>query len=216
MRVCRGVFLVIFVGLSLCFVGCATMQKGDERVRLKEPRIKPLPESEANAEAMKLLNSRRRPDGTVMNLYTTLVNHPKMGERWLTFASYILRESTLPARDREILILRIGWLCRSEYEFGQHTIVGKNAGLTPEEIKRITSGPNAPGWDPFDATLIRAVDELHSDAFITDATWNALGKRYNQQQLMDVVMTVGNYNLVSMLLNTFGVQLDPGVPSFPK
>jgi alkylhydroperoxidase family enzyme len=192
------------------------MQKGDERVRLKEPRIKPLPESEANAEAMKLLNSRRRPDGTVMNLYTTLAHHPKMGERWLTFASYILRESTLPAREREILILRIGWLCRSEYEFGQHTLVGKNAGLTPEEIKWITLGPNAPGWDPFDATLIRAVDELHSDAFITDATWNALAKRYNRQQLMDVVMTVGNYNLVSMLLNTFGVQLDPGVPSFPK
>jgi len=216
MRVCRGAFLVMFFGLSLCLVGCATMQKGDERVRLKEPRIKPLPESEANAEAMKLLNSRRRPDGAVMNLYTTLANSPKMGERWLTFASYILRESTLPARDREILILRIGWLCRSEYEFGQHTLVGQSAGLTPEEIKRITLGANAPGWDPFEATLIRAADELHSDAFITDATWNALAKRYNKQQLMDVVMTVGNYNLVSMLLNTFGVQLDPGVPSFPK
>jgi alkylhydroperoxidase family enzyme len=192
------------------------MQKGDERVRLKEPRIKPLPESQANAEAMKLINSRRKPDGTVMNLYTTLANHPKMGERWLTFASYILRESTLPARDREILILRIGWLCRSEYEFAQHTRVGKSAGLKDEEIKRITLGANASGWDPFDATLIRAADELHADAFITDATWNALAKRYNQQQLMDVVMTVGNYNLVSMLLNTFGVQLESGVAGFPK
>jgi 4-carboxymuconolactone decarboxylase len=216
MRVCRGAFLGMFFGLSLCLVGCATIQKSDERVRLKEPRIKPLPESEANAEAMRLLNSRRRPDGTVTNFYTTLANHPKMGERWGPFATYILGESTLPARDREILILRTGWLCWSEYEFGQHTIVAKNAGLTPEEIKRITLGPNAPGWDPFDATLIRAVDELHSDAFITDATWNALAKRYNRQQLMDVVMTVGNYNLVSMLLNTFGVQLDPGVPSYPK
>ncbi len=216
MQICRGAFAVIFFGVLFCLMGCATMQKSDDRVRLKEPRIKPLPESQANAEAMKLLNTRRRPDGTVMNLYTTLANSPKMGERWLTFASYILRESTLPARDREILILRIGWLCRSEYEFGQHTIVGKSAGLTPEEIKRITLGAKAPGWDPFDATLIRAADELHADAFITDATWNELAKRYNTQQLMDVVMTVGNYNLVSMLLNTFGVQLDPGVPSFPK
>lgn len=216
MRVCRGAFLVIVFGVLFCLMGCATMQKGDERVRLKEPRIKPLPESQANAEAMKLINSRRKPDGTVMNLYTTLANHPKMGERFLTFASYILRESTLPARDREILILRIGWLCRSEYEFAQHTRVGKSAGLKDEEIKRITLGANASGWDPFDATLIRAADELHADAFITDATWNALAKRYNQQQLMDVVMMVGNYNLVSMLLNTFGVQLESGVAGFPK
>ncbi len=212
----RGALLTIGIGVVFCLGGCATMQKGDERVRLKEPRIAPLPQSQADAEAMKLMNSRRRPDGTVMNLYTTLANSPKMGERWLTFASYILRESTLPPRDREILILRIGWLCRAEYEFGQHTLVGKSVGLTDEEIKRITLGAKAPGWDPFDATLIRAADELHADAFITDATWNALAKRYNKQQLMDVVMTVGNYNLVSMLLNSFGVQLDPGVPSFPK
>jgi 4-carboxymuconolactone decarboxylase len=63
--------------------------------------------------------------------------------------------------------------------------------------------------------LLQAADELHADAFITDATWNALAKRYNQQQLMDVVATVGQYNLVSMFLNSFGVQLDKGVPGFP-
>ncbi len=216
MRVPRGVLAIIVIGILFCVGGCATTQKSDERVRLREPRIKPVVEPQINAEQKKLLDSRRRPDGTVMNLYTTLANHPKMGEKWLTFAGYILRESTLPPRDREILILRIGWLCRAEYEFGQHTLVGQSVGLKPEEIKRITLGANAPGWDPFEATLIRAADELHVDAFITDATWNALAKRYNTQQLMDVVMTVGNYNLVSMLLNTFGVQLDPGVPSFPK
>jgi 4-carboxymuconolactone decarboxylase len=88
--------------------------------------------------------------------------------------------------------------------------------LTDEEIKRITKGPKAPGWGPFDATLLQAADELHADAFITDATWNALAQRYNQQQLMDVVATVGQYNLVSMFLNSFGVQLDEGVPGFPK
>jgi len=127
-----------------------------------------------------------------------------------------LRESTLPPREREILILRIGWLCRCEYEFGQHTRVGKSVGLTSDEIFRITQGPNAPGWDPFDATLLRAVDELHSDAFITDATWNALAKRYDEKQLMDLVMTVGDYNMVSMFLNTMGVQLEEGTVGFPK
>ncbi len=139
-----------------------------------------------------------------------------MADRFLTFAKYILRESTLPPREREILILRIGWLCRAEYEFGQHTLVGKSVGLTDQEIVRITEGADAPGWAPFDATLIRAADELHADAFITDATWNALAKRYNEKQLMDVVMTVADYNMVSMYLNTMGVQLEKGKPGFPK
>jgi hypothetical protein len=95
-------------------------------------------------------------------------------------------------------------------------IIGKRAGLKDEEIKRITEGADAPGWDPFEATLIRAVDELFSNAFISDVTWNALAKRYNKHQLMDVVFTIGQYNLVSWALNTFGVQREKGLPSFPE
>lgn len=91
---------------------------------------------------------------------------------------------------------------------------GKQAGLSDEEIARIKVGPDAEGWDAFDASLLRAVDELHADAFISDATWSALSERYTTQQLMDVVFTVGQYNLVSMALNTFGVQLDKGVKGF--
>jgi 4-carboxymuconolactone decarboxylase len=120
----------------------------------------------------------------------------------------------LAPREREILILRIGWLCQAEYEWGQHVIFGKAAGLTDAEIERIKAGPEAPGWAPFDATLLRAVDELHKDAFISDKTWGALSERYNTEQLMDVVFAVGQYNLVSMALNTFGVQLDKGVKGF--
>ena len=212
----RRVLLIMIVGVSLSFIGCATLNKGrDERVRLKEPRIQPLGESEWNAEQQKILIPLKK-GGRVINVLTTIANHPKLADRWLTFAGYIMGESTLLPREREILILRIGWLCQSEYEFGQHTLVGKSAGLTDEEIKRITEGPKAPGWDPFDTALLQAVDELHADAFITDATWNTLAKRYNQQQLIDVVATVGQYNLVSMFLNSFGVQLDEGVPGFPK
>jgi alkylhydroperoxidase family enzyme len=122
--------------------------------------------------------------------------------------------STLPPRERELLILRIGWLCQAEYEWGQHVIFAKAAGLTDAEIARIKDGPDAPGWAPFDAALLRAADELHTDAFISDATWGALSQRYKTEQLMDVVFAVGQYNLVSMALNTFGVQLDKGVKGF--
>ncbi len=216
MNLFKRIFSVAILGFLIILLGCATLEKGSgERVRLKEPRIKPLAESEWNAEQQRILSQFKAPGRRMINLYPTMANNPKLMDRWLTFAGYILRESTLPPREREILILRIGCLCQSEYEFGQHTLVGKSAGLTDKEIKRITEGPKASGWDAFDATLIRAVDELHADAFISDATWNALAKRYNQQQLMDVIATVGQYNLVSMFLNSFGVQLDKGVPGFP-
>jgi len=217
MKSVKGILPLIALGIFLSAIGCATINKGGgERVRLKEPRIKPVPESEWTEEQQKILNTRKT-NGRILNLYTTLVRHPRMAEKFLTFSGYIRRQSTLPPRDREILILRIGWLWRAEYEFGQHTRVGKSeGGLTSDEISRITQGPNAPGWDQFDATLLRAVDELHSDAFITGATWNALANRYDEKQLMDLVMTVGDYNTVSMFLNTMGVQLEEGTAGFSK
>ena len=89
-------------------------------------------------------------------------------------------------------------------------------GLTDDEILRITKGPDDPGWSDFDAALIRAADELFHDAIISDATWNALSQRYDEKQLMDVVFTVGQYNMVSWALNSLGVQLEEGVPGFPE
>jgi alkylhydroperoxidase family enzyme len=114
------------------------------------------------------------------------------------------------------VILRIGWLCQAEYEWSQHVVIGKLAGLTDQEILRITKGPNAEGWSSFDSTLLRAVDELHKDAFISNSTWVALAEHYTEQQLIDLVFTVGEYNLVSMALNSFGVQLDEGFTGFPE
>ena len=206
----------IIIGGLFAITGCASVNgTRNERVRLKEPRISPLPESQWTDEQKQILEPLRV-NGRMLNLFPTLVRNPEMAKRWLTFASYILRNSTLPARDREILILRIGWLCGSEYEFGQHTVIGKRVGLTDEDISRITKGPDAKGWSPFDATLIKAVDELHADAFITDNTWNALTQNYDEKQMLDLIMTVGQYNLVSMFLNSTGVQLDKGIPGFPK
>jgi len=127
----------------------------------------------------------------------------------------VLAKSSLPAREREIVILRIGWLCQAEYEFGQHTVIGKQTGLSDEEIKRITQGPDVDGWCELDTLLLRAVDELHADAMVSDATWKSLSTQLSTEQLLDLVFAVGQYNLVSMALNTLGVQLDEGVPGFP-
>ncbi len=127
----------------------------------------------------------------------------------------MLTKSTLPPRERELVILRIGWLCRAEYEWSQHAEIGRDSGLTQEEIHRVTEGPEAPGWDVLERSLLRATDELHADAFISDVTWKSLEENLETVQLIDLIFTVGQYNLVSMALNTLGVQLEPGAEGFP-
>jgi 4-carboxymuconolactone decarboxylase len=184
-------------------------------MRLETPRIPPVTdEASLDDEARELLRSTS--PGPAVNIFRTLARHPKLFKRWLVFANHVLFKSTLPARDREILILRTGWRCRAEYEWGQHVVIGKAVGLSDDEIARIAGGSDASGWDPFDAALVRAADELHDDNFVSDETWNALSARYTPHQLMDMVFVVGQYTLVSMALNTFGVQLDPGVEGFPR
>ncbi len=183
-------------------------------MRLSDPRIPPIDESATlDAEAQDVLKTTSL--GPAVNIFRTFARHPKLLKRWLVFGNHVLFKSTLPPRERELLILRTGWRCKAEYEWGQHVIIGRATGLTDEEIERITLGPDADGWDPFDATLLRAVDELHDDHIVSDETWWALGERYDTQQLMDLVFAVGQYTLVSMALNTFGVQLDPEVEGFP-
>ena len=155
-------------------------------------------------------------EGRVLNIYRTLAAHPKLLKRWGVFGTHVLYKSTLPPRERELLILRTGWLCRSEYEWGQHVIIAKGVGVTDEEIERVKAGPDAPGWTPFDEALLRAADELHNDAFISDATWAALSERYDTRQMIDVIFAVGQYHIVSMALNSLGVQLDQGVRGFEQ
>ncbi len=179
------------------------------------PRIAPLKEAEWTPGQRELLEPRAA-SGTLYNVFTTFATHEKLYREWIPFGTYILRDSSLSARDRELAILRIGWLCRAEYEWAQHTRIARTAGITDAEIGRIAAGPGAEGWSEFESALLRAVDELHGKARIGDGTWETLAKTYSQTQLMDLVFTVGQYNLVSMALNSFGVELDEGLEGFPE
>ena len=105
-------------------------------------------------------------------------------------------------------MLRVAAVRQAEYEWAQHVVLGHDAGLDADEIGRIADGPDAPGWSPLDAALRAAVDELIGDATITDATWAALAAELDEQQLMDLVFTVGAYDLLAMALRSFGVELD--------
>jgi alkylhydroperoxidase family enzyme len=177
-------------------------------MRLTKPRIAPLADAELSPEQAEALEAFR--PGPVLNIFRTLVHAPKALTRFNSWGGYILsRRNDLPAREREIVILRTGFLCRSGYEWTQHHRIGLQSGLTEDEIGRIKQGAEA-GWSPADAALIRAADELHRDQFITDPTWAELTRHFSEKQCMDLVFTAGQYTQVSMMLNTFGVQLDAG------
>lgn len=178
------------------------------------PRLAPRPPEEWDEETEALLQ-RNALGGRVLNIFSTIAHHPKLLKRWLVFGAHVLVKSTLGPRERELLVLRTGWRCRSPYEWGQHVVIGRQSGLTDDDIARIAAGPDAPGWSPQESMLLRAADELHDDRMISDATWEALTSHYDEQQLLDVIFTVGQYQLVSMALNSLRVERDDGVTGMP-
>ena len=182
-------------------------------MRLDKPRIAPLRDDQWSEEAKEILAPMVR-QGRVFNIFRTLANHPNLMRRWMVFANHILGKSTLAPRERELLILRIGYLCQAGYEWGQHVLIARQAGMTDAEIRSAKTGPDTPGLSELDRLLLKATDELHADAHVSDATWKGLAALLSPQQLMDVVFTVGQYNLVSMALNSFGVQADAGLPGW--
>ena len=179
----------------------------DRGMRIRQPRIQPVTEADWTDDSRPILaaNAQR---GPVLNVFGTIARHPKLLKRWTVFANHVLNGSTLPPRERELVILRTGYLCRSGYEWTQHVAIGLQAGLTDAEIATIVEGPDAASWSGEDRMLLRAADQLVGDHFIDDATWTGLAATWSEQQLMDLVFAVGQYTLVSMALNTFGVQLE--------
>ncbi len=151
---------------------------------------------------------RREGRSKGLNVLGTLARHPALTTAFHTFNGHILFATTLEPRERELLVLRVAALRHCDYEWAQHVVLAADAGLTPDDIDRVTQGPDAQGWSLLDAALLRAVDELLAEAFITEATWASLAAQFEERQLMDLVFTVGAYDMLAMALRSFGVQLD--------
>jgi len=180
----------------------------------RRQRVPIITDAEATPAQLAALEPLRRPDGTVLNIFRTMTNHPDLTRRWLVFGNHVLAKSTLSPRIRELTILRVGWRCGSDYEWGQHVLISRELGISDAEISRLQLDDIDSGWDAAEACILRAADELHATHEMTDPTWDALCEHYDLQQRMDLVFAVGQYTLVSMALNTFGVARDEGVPGF--
>lgn len=179
--------------------------------RLDKPRVAPLDHDDwddAQREIMKPFLAQ----GRTFNVFTTMVNHPDLFRRWLVFANHILFKSTLDVRDREILILRIGHLADCEYEWRQHVEIARQGGMTDAEIAAVREGADAGSWAENERSLLVATDELKRDTHLSESTWQALAAHYDTRQIMDIVFTVGQYNMLAMALNSLGVQPDDGLP----
>lgn len=186
-------------------------------MRLKEPRVPPVPASEWTEEQKEILAPMLRGEGVggqAANVFATLVAYPKLMKRWIVFANHCLFKSSLPAREREIVILRTAWQARSGYEWGQHLVIGRDAGLSDDEMAALKESPDAHAWSEAECVLITGTDEIEADAFLTDATWATLQTHYSQEQIFDLIFLVGQYRGLAGALNSLGVQLDDGLEGF--
>ena len=181
-------------------------------VRPSSARIRPLPREDRDPESKAFIDSIGSNSND--NTFNTLARHPKLLSTWAPFAAFMVVDGELSPRIRELTILRTGWNCRAEYEFGQHAALARKVGVTDEEIARVKEGPDAEGWTELEAAMLRAADELHADACITDGTWALLAAHLNERQLIEVPVLVGQYHLVSYMLNSLGIEREPGLGGF--
>jgi alkylhydroperoxidase family enzyme len=196
----------------------AAIAARDLEINGKPPRIAPLSESELSGDALALITRLRSSINAtavteIPEYFRIMVKHPAVFRCALEIGTVIFK-GQLPPRDRELAVLRIGWLSRAPYEWGEHVDIGKRYGITAEEVERVTRGSSAPGWSGHDAAILRAVEELLSDHMVSDSTWATLADKYSEPQLIEFVTMVGQYVTTGYVQNSLRMRLaddNPGL-----
>lgn len=182
--------------------------------RPDRPRLSPVSPVTAEIEEI-LAGSIKSVDGEHLRLFGTMAHHPKMLKRFLAFGGFFLNRGLLPAREREIVILRVGWNTGSIYEFGQHTVIGRNCGLHDDEIAALAGDPSRHPWSDRDRGLIAMTDDICANDCVSEPVWQELRAGWSDAELCELVLLVGLYRMVAGFLNTMGVELDPNTPGWP-
>ena len=177
-------------------------------------RIEPI--TEADDELQELLGKTLIIDGKPANIFGVMAKHPTLLKRFNLLGGFILNKGLVPAREREIVILRVGANCVSKYEFGQHTGIGRRCGLSDEEITALLRPADAHSWSDDDAALVAMADDLCADDCVSTKTFTRLQSRWSEAEIIELTVTAGFYRMVSGFLNSMGVELDEGVPDFSE
>ena len=180
--------------------------------RLSAPRVRPQTPEELDPEIREML---LRPGGfehgQILNVFATLARHPKLLKRWAPLANHLLFKSSLPPRERELVIMRAGWMAGSPYEWGQHVAIARDeCGFTDADFRALAVGSEDPHWPPGEMALLCLAEQLYTQQFIEDDVWGALTAHYDMTQIVDAIFTACNYTTLAMALNVLGVQLDEG------
>lgn len=184
------------------------------------PRIHALENNDVDTASLELVNAVRAGAGAstvtpdqVPDYMRVMMKHPEIFRCQMEMGT-VLFNGRIPAREREIAVLRIGWLCRAPYEWGQHVDIAKRCGLSDAEVERVTQGSAAPGWSEHERAILRGVEEMIADQAMSDATWDILAKSWDEAQLIEFPMMVGQYVATAFIQNSLRTRLvdtNPGL-----
>lgn len=181
-------------------------------------RVEPLAEADLSDEMLALMRSVGASVGETgqrqnTEYFRTLLKNPELLRRQLEIGRTLFT-GRLPPRSRELAVLRVAWLLQAPYEWGEHVHIAKRYGVTPEEVERVVEGSAAAGWSEADAAVLRGVEELLTRQAISDETWGALAKTWDEAQLIEFPMMVGQYVSTAMVQNALRMRLtdeNPGL-----
>jgi 4-carboxymuconolactone decarboxylase len=190
-----------------------------EEIVGKPQRIAPLAEEELSPEGRELCARIRKSfnaseTDALPKVFATMLKHPGLYRCQLEMGIELVANGKLPPRERELAILRNAWLCGAPYEWGEHVDIAKRVGITTEEIEATTEGAKAELWNEHERAILRAVDELHMHKTISDETWDVLAASWDEQQLMEFPVLVGQYISTALLQNSLRIRLaddNPGL-----
>lgn len=179
----------------------------------REPRIPTVEHAEGEL-AETLSKTLTDPGGRPLNIFLTMAQHPRLLKRWNVLAGAFLSHGLLPARERELVVLRTAWRTNARYEWGQHVLIGRDAGVTEDEIAAVVR-ENLEGWPSREQALLRFTDELLREVDVSDEVWQPVADLLNDAELVELVMLIGLYRMAAGFLNTLRVVPEPYLPGWP-
>ncbi len=147
-----------------------------------------------------------------LNVFRMMANAPASFEPIINFAMSILLRSEFDKRKREIAVLRVAHVTRSNYEWTQHVVVAKSVGVSDEEIAAIGVDGAVTGLDAEGNLLCRVADEISRDVRLSDEALTAIMDRYGVRQATELILCCSYFNMLSRFLESTRVELESQPP----